>query len=130
MLIVLSSVTGWRSLIAGTVLCLASSAHSPTTHFNSSEFIGFLLHLSPPTLLRTAHWRKQVFNAKVYSDITTSSKAFTSMQLSMDAFLTPTKKPNQLLQPTAGRGKVEGLSMKDEMKIDRVTDCRGLSLSR
>jgi hypothetical protein len=56
-----SSVTGWRSLIAGTVLCLASSAHSATTHFNSSEFIGFLLRLSPPTLLRTAALEKAGF---------------------------------------------------------------------
>src|SRR6266480_4049083 len=101
MLIVQSSVTGWRSLTGGTVLCLASSAHSATTHFSSSDFIGFLLHLSPPTLLRTAHWRRQVFSAKVCSDITTSSKAFTSMQLSMDAFLTPTKTPNQSMKPTA-----------------------------
>ena len=98
-----SSVTGWRSLIAGTVLCLASSAHSATTHFNSSEFIGFLLRLSPPTLLRTAHWRRRGFNAKGYSDITTSSKAYTSMQLSMDAFLTPTETPNQAMQRTANR---------------------------
>src|SRR4029077_8449862 len=98
-----SSVTGWRSLIAGTVLCLASSAHSATTHFNSSEFIGFLLRLSPPTLLRTAHWRRRDFNAKDCSDITTSSKAYTSMQLSTDAFLTPVKTPNQTMQRIANR---------------------------
>src|SRR6266550_3293782 len=88
-----SSVTGWRSLIAGTVLCLASSVHSATTHFKSSEFIGFLLRLSPPTLLHTAHWRRRGFNAKGYSDITTSSKAFTSMQLGMDASLPPRVTP-------------------------------------
>jgi hypothetical protein len=96
MLIVQSSVTGWHSLIAGAVLCLASSAHSATTHFKSSEFIGFLLRRSPQILLRTAHWRRQVFGAKGYSDITTLSKAFTSMQLSMDAFLTPMETPNQI----------------------------------
>ena len=45
--------------------------------------------------LRTAHWRRRGFNAKVYLDITTSSKAYTSMQLSMDAFLTLTETPNQ-----------------------------------
>ena len=39
---------------------------SATTHFNSSEFIGFLLRLSPPTLLRIAHWRRRGFNAKGY----------------------------------------------------------------
>ena len=94
-LIVRSSVTGWRSPIAGVVLCLTPSAHSATTHFKSSEFIGCLLHLSPPTLLRTAHWRRQVFNAKVYSGITTSREAFISMQLSMDAFPTPIEAPNQ-----------------------------------
>ena len=66
MLIVQNSVTGWRSLIAGMVLCLASSAHSVTTHFNSSEFIGFLLRRSPRISLRTAHWRRQVFGAKGY----------------------------------------------------------------
>jgi hypothetical protein len=110
MLTARSSVTGWRSLTAGTVLCLASSAHSAATHFNTSEFIGFLLHLSPPTLLRTAHWRRQVFSAKAYSDTTTSSEAFTSMQLSMPAFLTPRERPNQSMKPTAGslRGKDGG----------------------
>jgi RimJ/RimL family protein N-acetyltransferase len=46
---------------------------------------------------------KAVFSAKGYSDITTSSKAFTSMQLSMDAFLTPMETPNQAMQRTAGR---------------------------
>ena len=51
-LIVRSSVTGWHSPIGGVVLCLARSAHSATTYFNNSEFIGFLLHLSPPTLHR------------------------------------------------------------------------------
>src|SRR6476620_4322909 len=91
-----SSVTGWRSLIAGTVLCLASSAHSATTFFDSSEFIGFLLRLSPPTLLRTAHWRRRGFNAKGYSYITSSSKAYTSTQLSMDAFLTPMETLNPI----------------------------------
>ena len=39
------SVTGWLSLIAGMASCLASSAHSATTHLNNSEFIGFLLRL-------------------------------------------------------------------------------------
>jgi len=73
------------------------------THFKSSEFIGFLLRRSPRILLRTAHWRRQVFSAKGYSDITTSSKAFTSMQLSMDAFLTPMKTPNPAMQRTASR---------------------------
>ena len=62
-----------------------------------------LLRLSPPTLLRTAHWRRRGFNAKGYSDITTSSKAYTSMQSSMDAFLTPTETPNQAMQRTANR---------------------------
>src|SRR5262249_17509683 len=98
MLIMRSSVTGWQSLIAGAVLCLAPFAHSATTHFGNSEFIGFLLRLSPPTLARTAHWRKQVFSAKVYSDITTSSKAFISTQLCMDTFLTPTQTPNHTLR--------------------------------
>jgi len=65
-----------------------------------------LLHLSPPTSLRTAHWRRQVFSAKVYSDITTSSKAFTSMQLSMDAFLTPTKTPNPYVRCQVWRASV------------------------
>jgi len=77
------------------------SVHSATTHFKSSEFIGFLLRLSPPTLLRTAHWRRRGFNAKGYSDITTSSKAYTSMQLSMGAFLTPVEMPNRSMKPTA-----------------------------
>jgi hypothetical protein len=91
-------------------------------YFNSSDFIGFLLHLSPPTLLRTAHWRRQVFSAKVCSDITTSSKAYTSRQFSMDAFLTPTKTPNQSMKPTApGRYKFSELA---------TTSCRGLSPSR
>ena len=40
-------------------------------------------------------WRRRGFNAKGYSNITTSSKAYTSMQLSMDAFLTPPETPNQ-----------------------------------
>jgi RimJ/RimL family protein N-acetyltransferase len=38
---------------------------------------------------------KAGFQREGYSDITTSSKAYTSMQLSMDAFLTPTETPNQ-----------------------------------
>ena len=118
MLIVQSSVTGWRSLIAGAVLCLASSAHSATTHFKSSEFIGFLLRRSPRILLRTAHWRRQVFSAKGYSDITTSSKAFTSMQLSMDAFLTPIETPNQAIQRTAGRAAFP-LSMTSTFNLQR-----------
>jgi hypothetical protein len=63
----------------------------------------FCYAVSPQILLRTAHWRRQVFSAKGYSDITTLSKAFTSMQLSMDAFLTPMETPNQAMQRTATR---------------------------
>jgi hypothetical protein len=121
-LIVQRSVTGWRSLIAGTGLCLVSCAHSATTHFNSSDFIGFLLHPSPPTLHRTARWGRQVFSAKVCSNITTSSTAFASMQLSMDAFLTPTKTPNQLMKQTA--------PLRNAFSVFATTPCRGLALSR
>ena len=111
-----------RSLIAGTVLCLASSAQLQRLYaFNSSEFMRFLLRLSPPTLLRTAHWRRRGFNAKGYSDITTSSKAYISMQLSMDAFLTPMKTPYQSMTPTAPFQK----------KFSELATllCRGLSRS-
>ena len=53
---------------------------------NSSAFCYAFL-LQPCFAPRT--WRRRGFNAKGYSDITTSSKAYISMQLSMDAFLTP-----------------------------------------
>jgi len=84
-----SSVTGWRSLIAGTVLCLASSAHSATTHFNSSEFIGFCYAFLPNLashralekagfqregLLRHHHFKQGIYlDAIVYGRISDSN---------------------------------------------------------
>ena len=61
--IVQSSGTGWRNLIAGAVLCLASSAHSATTHFkapNSSAFCyAVLLNLASHRALEKAGFQRE-----------------------------------------------------------------------
>jgi hypothetical protein len=67
-----------RVRLAGAVLswarsyALASSAHSATTHFKSSEFIGLLTLFSSNLASAPRTWRRQVFSAKGYSGIITS----------------------------------------------------------